>query len=197
MWRFRSNRDDVAFPEWLVSEYDHAAAKFASPRWTRATSPCTDDCRPARGGAPLHCLRVVRTGKLLDRCLAEAGIDRAWTYITNVVKHFKWVPRGSRRVHNKPGEVVIEPLFSVAQGRNCGDSAANHRCAGSDGGTGLVWKSVPRHLGSRSTDAVGVGDRYARDSAPLGTFVRSRRGMGRTRNPQIRRDFRKVAAMVT
>ena len=78
-----------------------------------------------------------------------------------------------------------------------GDSAANHRCAGSDGGTGLVWKSVPRHLGSRSTDAVGVGDRYARDSAPLGTFVRSRRGMGRTRNPQIRRDFRKVAAMVT
>src|SRR6266705_1280166 len=31
-------------------------------------------------------------GKLLDRCLAEAGIDRARTYVTNVVKHFKWVP---------------------------------------------------------------------------------------------------------
>ena len=136
-------------------------------------------------------------GKLLDRCLAEAGIDRAWTYITNVVKHFKWVPRGSRRVHNKPGAVVIEALLSVARGRNCGDSAANHRCAGSDGGTGLVWKSVPRHLGSRSTDAVGVGDRYARDSAPLGTFVRSRRGMGRMRNPQIRRGFPQGRAMVT
>jgi uracil-DNA glycosylase len=47
-------------------------------------------------------------GKLLDRCLAEAGIDRARTYVTNVVKHFKWVPRGTRRIHSKPGSVEIE-----------------------------------------------------------------------------------------
>jgi uracil-DNA glycosylase len=50
-------------------------------------------------------------GKLLDRCLAEAGVDRARTYITNVVKHFKWVPRGSRRIHSKPGAVEIEACF--------------------------------------------------------------------------------------
>jgi uracil-DNA glycosylase family protein len=50
-------------------------------------------------------------GKLLDRCLAEAGIDRARTYITNVVKHFKWVPRGPRRIHSKPGAVEIEACF--------------------------------------------------------------------------------------
>jgi uracil-DNA glycosylase family protein len=50
-------------------------------------------------------------GKLLDRCLAEAGIDRRQTYVTNVVKHFKWVPRGPRRIHSKPGAVEIEACF--------------------------------------------------------------------------------------
>jgi DNA polymerase len=47
-------------------------------------------------------------GRLLDRCLVEAGIDRKQTYVTNVVKHFKWVPRGPRRIHSKPGAVEIE-----------------------------------------------------------------------------------------
>jgi uracil-DNA glycosylase family protein len=41
-------------------------------------------------------------GKLLDRALADAGIDRATVYVTNVVKHFKWEPRGKRRIHKKP-----------------------------------------------------------------------------------------------
>jgi DNA polymerase len=41
-------------------------------------------------------------GKLLDRCLAEAGIDREQVYVTNAVKHFKWEPRGKRRLHKKP-----------------------------------------------------------------------------------------------
>jgi DNA polymerase len=50
-------------------------------------------------------------GKLLDRCLLEAGIDRAQTYVTNVVKHFKWVPRGPRRIHSKPSAVEIEACF--------------------------------------------------------------------------------------
>ena len=50
-------------------------------------------------------------GRLLDRCLVEAGIDRKQTYVTNVVKHFKWVPRGPRRIHSKPGAVEIEACF--------------------------------------------------------------------------------------
>jgi DNA polymerase len=41
-------------------------------------------------------------GKLLDKALAQAGIDRARVYVTNVVKHFKWEPRGKRRIHAKP-----------------------------------------------------------------------------------------------
>ena len=46
-------------------------------------------------------------GKLLDRALEQAGIDRARVYVTNVVKHFKWEPRGKRRIHAKPnaGEI--------------------------------------------------------------------------------------------
>jgi uracil-DNA glycosylase family protein len=41
-------------------------------------------------------------GRLLNDALEEAGIDRAQTYVTNVVKHFKWEPRGKRRIHKKP-----------------------------------------------------------------------------------------------
>jgi uracil-DNA glycosylase family protein len=41
-------------------------------------------------------------GKLLDKALEEAGIDRAQVYITGAVKHFKWEPRGKVRIHKKP-----------------------------------------------------------------------------------------------
>jgi uracil-DNA glycosylase family protein len=41
-------------------------------------------------------------GRLLDKALEEAGIDRKLAYVTNVVKHFKWQPRGKRRIHQKP-----------------------------------------------------------------------------------------------
>jgi uracil-DNA glycosylase len=41
-------------------------------------------------------------GQLLDRALAEAGVDRSRAYVTNAVKHFKWTPRGKRRLHSKP-----------------------------------------------------------------------------------------------
>jgi DNA polymerase len=49
-------------------------------------------------GAPF----VGPAGKLLDRALEEAGVDRRQTYVTNAVKHFKWKPRGTRRIHDKP-----------------------------------------------------------------------------------------------
>ena len=41
-------------------------------------------------------------GRLLDQALEEAGIDRGEAYVTNAVKHFKWEPRGKRRIHQKP-----------------------------------------------------------------------------------------------
>jgi len=69
-------------------------------------------------------------GQLLDAALEEAGIDRSQTYVTNAVKHFKFVQRGKRRIHNKPdaGEIsacrwwlqqeleLIRPPVTVALG---------------------------------------------------------------------------------
>jgi DNA polymerase len=46
-------------------------------------------------------------GKLLDRGLEDAGIDRNLVYVTNVVKHFKWEGRGKRRIHKKPNMAEI------------------------------------------------------------------------------------------
>ena len=46
-------------------------------------------------------------GKLLDSALIEAGIDRKKVYVTNAVKHFKWEPRGKRRIHKKPNAIEI------------------------------------------------------------------------------------------
>ncbi len=49
-------------------------------------------------------------GRLLDEALVEAGIDRSEVYVTNIVKHFKWVAaqRGKRRIHKKPRQFEIE-----------------------------------------------------------------------------------------
>ena len=69
-------------------------------------------------------------GRLFDSALEEAGLERSQTYVTNVVKHFKWEPRGKRRIHKKPnaGEIsacrpwleaeiaVVKPKIIVALG---------------------------------------------------------------------------------
>jgi uracil-DNA glycosylase family protein len=46
-------------------------------------------------------------GAVLDKALAAAGIDRKDVYVTNIVKHFKWEPRGKRRLHKKPNSLEI------------------------------------------------------------------------------------------
>jgi DNA polymerase len=56
-----------------------------------------------RAGHPF----VGPAGRLLDEALAEAGIDRADCYVTNAVKHFKWTPRGKKRLHSKPSSREI------------------------------------------------------------------------------------------
>ena len=69
-------------------------------------------------------------GQVLDRALSEAGISREQAYVTNAVKHFKFEPRGKRRIHSKPdaGEIeacrwwleqetmLIRPKMTVALG---------------------------------------------------------------------------------
>jgi DNA polymerase len=75
-------------------------------------------------------------GQMLDRALEEAGIDRRQVYVTNAVKHFKFVPRGKIRLHQKPttGEIkacrpwyerelaAIKPTLVVAMGATAAQS---------------------------------------------------------------------------
>jgi uracil-DNA glycosylase family protein len=55
-------------------------------------------------------------GRLLDAALAEAGLDRRQLYVTNAVKHFKWVAKGKRRLHEKPRLSEIEACHPWIEG---------------------------------------------------------------------------------
>src|ERR1051325_4235171 len=98
---------------------EEAARCRACPLWKEATQTvCGDGPRKAkvmfvgevpgdeedRAGRPF----VGPAGKYLERVLEEVGIDRSQIYVTNAVKHFKWEPRGKRRLHKKPngGEIA-------------------------------------------------------------------------------------------
>jgi DNA polymerase len=98
---------------------DEAAHCRACPLWKNATQTVFGEGDEAarvmlvgeqpgdaedRAGHPF----VGPAGRVLDRALAEAGLDRARLYITNAVKHFKWEPRGKRRLHKTPAQREIE-----------------------------------------------------------------------------------------
>ena len=95
-----------------------AAGCRACPLWQRGTQTVFGECvRTARvmfvGEQPGHEEDLAGkpfvgpAGKLLDRALEQAGIDRRRVYVTNVVKHFKWEPKGRRRIHAKPNAAEI------------------------------------------------------------------------------------------
>jgi uracil-DNA glycosylase family protein len=98
---------------------ESAAGCRACPLWRDATQtvfgagPARADLmligeqpgdREDREGLPF----VGPAGHLLDRALTDAGIDSASAYKTNVVKHFKWKPRGKRRIHQTPSKLEID-----------------------------------------------------------------------------------------
>src|SRR5437762_1796018 len=100
-------------------------------------------------------------GKIMDRALEDAGIDRSQVYVTNTVKHFKWEPRGKRRIHQKPNsrEIaacrpwleaelrIVNPKLVVAMGAT---AAQTIFCPGiratRDRRKELSWKVAPRVL---------------------------------------------------
>jgi uracil-DNA glycosylase family protein len=55
-------------------------------------------------------------GRILDEALREAGLERRQLYVTNVVKHFKWEPRGKRRMHKTPAQREIEACMLWLEG---------------------------------------------------------------------------------
>jgi uracil-DNA glycosylase len=97
---------------------EQAAHCTACPLWTRGTQTVFGE-----GPAPAPAMLIGEqpgdvedttgrpfvgpAGRLLDKALVQAGIDRDRVYVTNVVKHFKWEPRGKRRIHQKPNTAEI------------------------------------------------------------------------------------------
>jgi uracil-DNA glycosylase len=133
----------------LDSLRGEAACCRACPLWKNATQTVFGEGPPDaeimfvgeqpgdredREGRPF----VGPAGLLLDRALAEAGVDRGRVYVTNAVKHFKFEPRGKRRLHKRPnageikvckrwllGEIeVIAPELIVALGATAAQSLA-------------------------------------------------------------------------
>jgi uracil-DNA glycosylase len=106
-----------AKPDWRAL-HDAAAGCKACDLWKRATQTVFGEGsakskimfvgeQPGNdedlAGKPF----VGPAGRLLDQALERAGIDRKLAYVTNVVKHFKWEPRGKRRIHAKPNAAEI------------------------------------------------------------------------------------------
>ena len=123
-------------------------------------------------------------GQMLDRALAEAGIDRNKVYVTNAVKHFKFVPRGKIRLHQKPGTseiracrqwyerelAAIKPELVVALGATAAQSVfgkitpinkSRGRLIELDGGTQALVTVHPSYL-LRLPDADAKAREYER-----------------------------------
>ncbi len=82
-------------------------------------------------------------GGVLDRALEAAGIDRGKTYVTNVVKHFKWEPRGKVRLHKKPNSRGDRRLPPLARSRDRAGQAARAGGARGDRRPGAPGRRVP------------------------------------------------------
>src|ERR1700752_2924159 len=116
---FKSPAEDLIPPRPTLSALQNAAADCqACDLWKTGTQTVFGECRrrvkvmlvgeqPGNeedlSGRPV----VGPAGRLRDDGLEAAGFDRKQTYVTNVVKHFKWEPRGKRRIHKKPNSLEI------------------------------------------------------------------------------------------
>jgi DNA polymerase len=80
-------------------------------------------------------------GRILDEALAAAGIDRKQAYVTNVVKHFKWEPRGKRRIHSKPNAAEIEACLPWLRGELAAIEPRVVVCLGATAAQALLGKS--------------------------------------------------------
>jgi DNA polymerase len=87
-----------------------------------------------RAGRPF----VGPAGRLLDRALAAAGIDRAVVYVTNAVKHFKWTPRGKRRMHKTPAHREIDACRRWLEGELAALEPALVVCLGATAARAVV-----------------------------------------------------------
>lgn len=88
-------------------------------------------------------------GALLEKCLTEAGVDGLAVYMTNAVKHFKWVPKGSRRIHSKPNRYEVEACLPWLESEIRAVRPEVILCLGATAAQALVGNDfkVTRHRG--------------------------------------------------
>lgn len=135
-------------------------------------------------------------GRMLDRALEAAGIDRATIYVTNAVKHFKFQPRGKRRLHSKPnaGEIkacrwwidrerrLIRPSITVAMGATAAYSLLGRTITiGRERGKSIAigegetgWITVHPSYLLRIRDEADAKEEFARFVDDLAGAARSR-----------------------
>lgn len=77
-------------------------------------------------------------GRVLDRALEAAGLDRRAVYLTNAVKHFKWTPRGKRRLHKTPAQREIEACKRWLDGELAALAPALVVCLGATAARAIV-----------------------------------------------------------
>ncbi len=143
----------VAIPETPTLEVLRAAAATcrACPLWERGTQTVFGEGAAGarvmlvgeqpgdmedRRGRPF----VGPAGRLLDQALVDAGIDREGAYVTNVVKHFKWVARGARRIHDKPNAKEIAACRPWLDGEIAAVRPAALICLGATAAQALLGK---------------------------------------------------------
>jgi len=138
-------------------------------------------------------------GRVLDRALQAAGIDRSAVYVTNAVKHFKYEPRGKRRIHKKPADaeidaclqwlereiLIVQPKLIVAMGataaralvgRATGIEANRGKLAAHAAGAQLLITVHPSFLlRVPDEDKAREFDRFVADLELAKPFVKRRR----------------------
>ena len=106
-------------------------------------------------------------GRVLDTALEEVGIDRDLVYMTNVVKHFKWRPRGKRRIHQKPNAEEIRACRPWLDSELALVKPRVLVCLGSVAAQALLGRRVPRHARARPVRRVAARGARDGDRAPV------------------------------
>ena len=132
-----------------------------------------------------------RPARLLDRCIDEAGIERGRAYVTNAVKHFKWVPRGTRRIHSKPNSMEIAACFPWLEAEIAAVRPKIVVALGATAAQALFGKAFRVTRDRGRLGAVALGALRAGDGASVIAAARPRRGDPPSRDRPVHRGSEK------
>ena len=176
---------------------DEAAGCRRCPLWRRATQTVfgAGAADADRAGRRTARRQGRRDGRALRRAgwptapqgLAESGLDRRRVYLTNAVKHFKWEPRGTRRLHEKPNSPPRSSPANCGWARAAGAGAAPGRHHGRDRGAIAAWTGRARDARSRHDDRRYQGAAGPDHRAPIVDPAGAGRRRAKGGVPRLRR----------